>query len=355
MAVINYISNLLSTAPTGLWPKIVDWVRTFIPSYAWAILFFTLVLKLILSPVDYFQKRTTRKNAEMQKLIAPEMEKIQKKYGNNKQLLNQKQMELYKKNNYNLVGSCLIMLISLALTLVIFITLWSSLNKIANYTVVNQYEKLETIYTDTSLTDEQKQTAIEEKYSDFQKENSWLWVGNIWMADNPFKKNIPSFKEYSALAGLSNDEKTEKEATYNAIMDPLREKYERVNGYFILPILVVVATVFSQLILMPKKKKKKEEKTKEGLIIDNNPENKKPEVDPTAASGKIMLFILPVLMGWITLSYNVIFALYIFASSIFTLATTPLINLLIDKFSQISKDRKQKKLDKNAPSYKRQD
>lgn len=355
MAFINSVFNLLATKPGGMWVKIVDWIETFIPSYAWAILFFTLLVKFVLLPMDFFQKKTTRKNMEMQKILAPEMEKLQKKYGNNKQLLNQKQMELYKKNNYNMVGSCLIMLVSLVLTLVVFITLWNSLNKIATYRVVNQYEQLEVIYNDSSLTEEQKSIMIEEKFVENQKANSWLWVKNIWIADSPLKKNIPTFNEYANMAGLSKEDRASKEETYNAIMNPLRAKYERVNGYFILPILVVLATVLSQLLTLPKKgKKKKEIKTEDGLIIDKDKNEKIEEpIDPSRSQGKLMLILIPILMGWITISYNVVFALYLFASSLFSAATTPLINLIVDKLEKNKREKLEKNKNKNV-SYRRQ-
>ena len=354
MAFINSVLNLLATKPNDLWVKIVDWIQTFIPSYAWAILFFTLLIKFVLLPMDFLQKKTTRKNMEMQRIMAPEMEKLQKKYGNNKQLLNQKQMELYKKNNYNLVGSCLVMLVSLVLTLVVFITLWNSLNRIATYRVVNQYEQLEIIYNDTSLTDEEKSLKIEEKFLENQKENSWLWVKNIWMADSPLKKNIPTFKEYANMAGLNKEERASKEETYNKIMAPLSEKYQRVNGYFILPILVVLATVLSQLLMQPKKnKKKKEIKTEDGLIVDKDKnQNQEKPVDPSQAQGKLMLILIPILMGWLTISYNVVFALYLLASSLFSAATTPLINLIVDKLSKNKREKLEKKKNKDV-SYRR--
>ena len=121
----NLTARFLSAVaePTGVWEKIIMAFQSGIPNYAWAIIVFTVVLKLILLPLDFLNKYITAKNTKVQNLIQPELAKIQKQYGNNKQILNQKTMELYKKHNYNVTGSCVIMLVNMALTLFIFITL----------------------------------------------------------------------------------------------------------------------------------------------------------------------------------------------------------------------------------------
>ena len=63
--------------------------------------------------------------------------------------------------------------------------------------------------------------------------------------------------------------------------------------------------------------------------------------------GILMLVLLPALMGYITLSYNTVFGLYILVGSLFSLATTPLVNFGIKKWDEL--DEKQKK----EISYKR--
>ena len=94
MAIVNKISNLFcSTAiktPTGVWEKIIMAFNGGIQNYAWAIIVFTIVLKLVMLPLDFFNKKISAKNAEVQAVVQPEVEKIQKKYGNNKQMINQK-------------------------------------------------------------------------------------------------------------------------------------------------------------------------------------------------------------------------------------------------------------------------
>ena len=97
------------------------------------------------------------------------------------------------------------------------------------------------------------------------------------------------------------------------------ESENRVNGYLIIPILAVAVNVLSLLATQGKLKIKLKNQQKE--------EQKKKPI-----GSYIMYILIPALMGYITLSYNAVFALYIFTSSLVGLATTPLINFGIKKW-----------------------
>lgn len=89
------------------------------PSYAFAIIVLTILIKLVLFPLSVKQM-TSMKN--MQK-IQPEMEIIQKKYKNNKEKLNKASMELYQKNNINPAAGCLPLLVQMPIIYALFNTL----------------------------------------------------------------------------------------------------------------------------------------------------------------------------------------------------------------------------------------
>ena len=84
MAFIRNISNFFSsvaiTQPTGVWEKIIMAFHNGIPNYAWAIIVFTLVLKIVMLPLDFFNRKISVKNTKVQALVQPEIEKVQKKY-----------------------------------------------------------------------------------------------------------------------------------------------------------------------------------------------------------------------------------------------------------------------------------
>ena len=126
---MDFLNMLLSVeAPTGLWANLINWLEGSIASYALVIILLTLLIKLVMVPFDFYNKFVTKKNQMMMVKIQPELEKINKHYANNPNMRNQKTAELYKKNNYNVYGTCAGMLVYLVLSMVIFFTLFSTLN-----------------------------------------------------------------------------------------------------------------------------------------------------------------------------------------------------------------------------------
>ena len=390
--------NLLAQTPwnTGFWGTLIGWFHGGIGNYVWTIIIFTIVLKLVMTPLDYFQRRVTKKNTEMQKIMQPELDKIKDKYKNQpekmQQKLNEKQMELYKKHNYNITGSCFIMLINLVLTMVVFLTLFSSLNTIASIQMANQFDALRTEYEfvvdtngDKVVADEAKQLAIKNaqvnldnlynslieagfssedalkqrndaeikigedayrialvgsvdqeiidnalqtKYNKDVKE-SWLWVKNVWKSDTATSV-IPTYSEYLSLSKTTEEI---SEADYNSIMDPIRKIETGWNGYYILIVLAGGVTLLSQLLMtgaLRKKSKSGDKAPKQG--------------------GLLMKILLPGLMIFFTISSNAVFAAYVVTNSLISMAITPLFTLL---FNSIDKYKEKKEKDKIVVDYRR--
>lgn len=86
-------------------------IYVIVPNYAWAIIIFTLVTKLIFFPISY----KTQKGAARMRLIQPKIAKLQKSYASNPTLLQQKTQELYAQEGYNPMSSCLPSLIQMLL------------------------------------------------------------------------------------------------------------------------------------------------------------------------------------------------------------------------------------------------
>jgi YidC/Oxa1 family membrane protein insertase len=89
-------------------------IHGFIPNYGWALIVFTLFLKLILFPLTYSSSVSMAKMQALQ----PKMKAIKKKYKNTKdmeqrKLMNMEIMALYKQEKVNPAGGCLPMLLQL--------------------------------------------------------------------------------------------------------------------------------------------------------------------------------------------------------------------------------------------------
>lgn len=366
------IVNVLATAPTGLWEKIIFAFNGAFKNYALAIIILTLCIKLVMLPLDFINRRSSAKMTEVQEKLQPKMAEIQRKYPD-KTIQNQKLGELYQKEGFNPMGSCMPMLIVMVLSMVIFFSLFGGLNRMAAYKITDQYEQLQMAYisdycvTEKSLSAEQiseltsaeidgyileistsgnealisiANENVSDKYSEVKE--SFLWIKNIWIADSPLAKAIPDFESYAKTAGLSftgDDAESKKEQAkevYNAVMGNL-ESTQGVNGYFLLAILAGLSTFLSQYLLTKKKKQKENYYTQNAKESDT--------AKAQQSSSKMMMIIFPIIMLIFTLSYNSIFAIYIVVSQLFSTATTPLINKLIEVMANRGNKNTQKVID----------
>ena len=66
-----------------------------------AIVFLTILIKLVLSPVFQYQLTTSRRVQAEQRRVAPQLAAIRKKYKKDPQKLNAETMALYKEHNIN--------------------------------------------------------------------------------------------------------------------------------------------------------------------------------------------------------------------------------------------------------------
>lgn len=139
MAVLNLLAAGIAETiktPGGIpWEWLILKVFDFVANYGWRIILFTVLLKLVLLPLDIYQKYCMRKNQKITERLKPEMEKLEKAYGDDRQTFAQKQMELNKKEGFSYFSSCLPMI----LTMVIFIWLWNSMTDISRYMIMKQY------------------------------------------------------------------------------------------------------------------------------------------------------------------------------------------------------------------------
>jgi YidC/Oxa1 family membrane protein insertase len=78
-----------------------------------AVALVTLLFRLILTPLQLNQQKSTRKQRELQ----PKLKELQVKYKDNREQLAQEQMKLYREAGINPTGGCLTLLIQLPIML----------------------------------------------------------------------------------------------------------------------------------------------------------------------------------------------------------------------------------------------
>lgn len=397
----------LTLAVGGLWGTIIEWFQSFIPNFGLAILVITILLKLLLSPLEVYQKIITKKNAEKQAKMQPQIEKLQKQYANNKEMLNQKQMELYKKENFNVMGSCFGMLINLVLTLVIFITFFNSLNAISQANIKNEYEVLQNEYvavfkqeletsTSVSFTENQtienyvnafeaylKGTKSEEEWATSQEKitfdniiataqasaresvsnkygeikEGFLWVQNIYRPDT-WASVFPSADEYLSISNQNfNDVSAENK--YVDIFGAEYETKETAKEAFTLAFNEVTTDIKTDyagwngwLILVVLSAVI----TVLSQIITTKSTKPKPQYDKKGNeipvqnpnANKLLMYALPILMVVFTIGYSAAFAIYIVINSLMSLLIGFVTNLVMNKIEKNKELKAENKIIRSA-------
>ena len=217
--------------------KVIAWLINSTSSVAVGIILFTLILKLITLPFDFFSRVSMRKNSLKMEEMRPELEKLQKQYAGDKALYNQKMMALYKKNGYSMFGSCL----PTILTLVIFIV------AINGFTSYSQFQNRQYFYDMTCAYNEVVFSGFDyDGTYIYRNENNELAI-NTDKVEEEYKKQgeLKNFeieldgKDYKIVIenfNLSIDEENVKSINYdfyttNGYLKASKEIVEKGKGY----------------------------------------------------------------------------------------------------------------------------
>jgi len=96
--------------------KILNLFYALTHSYGIAIILLTILVRVVLHPLNQKQLVSMQK---MQK-IQPRIKTLQEKYGHDKQKLNEETMKLYKENQVNPAAGCLPLLVQLPILILLF-------------------------------------------------------------------------------------------------------------------------------------------------------------------------------------------------------------------------------------------
>lgn len=121
----------------SIFGSLLNYIYKIIGNYGLSIIVFSIIVKLLLLPMTIKQQKSMKKANEMQ----GEMKKLQEKYKNDKEKLNQEVMELYKRTGANPFSGCFISIIQFILIISVFIMVRSPLTymkKVDNATI-NKY------------------------------------------------------------------------------------------------------------------------------------------------------------------------------------------------------------------------
>lgn len=270
---------------------------------ALSIIIFTLILKVVLTPFDIWQRISQRRQQVGMRKIKPELDKIQAMYKDDPQKFRLEQKKLFKREKISMFGSFL----PLILTMVIFFIVFDGFNKWVRY----ENEKLlwnmyQYYLNNTNITSQMLAEHYYEGISAFK----FLWIKNIFMPDS-WASIVPTFKSYAGTGlgaiGAGNVEINLPDY-YNFLVGPAVSKAGKSwNGYLVLPLLSIILSVLTSKFLTPQQNQQ----------VAMGPTNKQQEKSQKMMS-KMMIYIMPLFIGVLSIFYSAAFSLYLFVNSLYT-------------------------------------
>lgn len=122
------VENTIDFGWFGVLAKPMLWLmrvaHSVIPSWGLAIIFLTIIVKLITLPFTHSSMKQMRRMSELK----PRIDELQKKHKDDKVALNQATMELYKREKINPLGGCLPMLIQMPIWIALYRTIYSAVD-----------------------------------------------------------------------------------------------------------------------------------------------------------------------------------------------------------------------------------
>ena len=282
------------------------------------IFLFTIAIRLLTVGTDISSRKSSAKMAAIQ----PDLQKLQKKYGNDPQKLNMGQKKLMSERGVSAFGGCLPLLITLPLFF-IFINAFRA------------WSNEQTLHLLLTMSEDSAAGA------DLFNSYKFLWINNIWRPDNLSSPVVLSAEDFwRTFAATKNSyitnfiyysehqkafetllqnmhffdanmqlvaDNTEFIAAYNRIMGPCIEAYAtRVNGYAILPLLAGGSTFLQSWLTM----KNQPQQT------DANGKN----------TGKTMMYMMPLLTLFFCWQYDSTFSIYWIVSNLVAIVVTLILN-----------------------------
>ncbi len=313
--------------------SILAWIQSWVGSWGWTMVVFTIMIRLVLTPLDYKSRVSMRKTSKLQ----PQLTALQKKYANDKEKLNAKTAELYKKEHVNPLSSCL----PLLLTWPILIAVFGAMRLAANRQLLLQL---------TQILNNEVPTL-----------ERWMWIKNLWMPDSLFAASMPDLNTLRQIPadqwlswfngldanqlpslirdlGLTADSfgKDSLQATIQQIVEAMGQNEAYVHAVAVKPgwtfnlLIAQVSLVesWNGLMLLPILSAVSQIAMTKLTGAAQQPAGG--EQGSMASTGKIMQWFFPLFSLFICFSYSAAFALYWVAGNLVSLGQTLLINKILD-------------------------
>lgn len=250
----------------SLFGYLLSFLYGIVNNYGFAIILFTLIIKLLLLPLSIKQQRTMKKSAKMQE----KMKVIQFKYKNNPEKMNQEIMNLYKNEKMSPFSGCLTAIIQMLLLLSIFYLVRSPITYMTKMPTddINKYV--------TQLQEEGKEISRVYPEIDLIREYNWL------KEKNPEDNNVEKLNLQMNFLGLDLSKIPQQNITDYTV--------------YIIPILYILSS-FISIRMTTAMQQKQNAKGKEAVIDGETGQEVKEEneMDAVMQTNKMMSWMMPIM------------------------------------------------------------
>ena len=282
-------------------------------NYGWAIILFSVIVKLIMIPISIKQQRTMKKNEKIQ----AELKQIQFKYKNEPEKLNQEMMALYKREGMNPFSGCLSSIIQIILLFSVFLLVRQPLTYMVKMDkdVISNMEKI-VAEQNTNTKGAYEEIAVIQYIKGLDSEKS---ANKQKESEN--KNNDFNIKEYIDQANLNMD-------FFGIDLTQVPSKNPTDIKTLIIPVLYVISSFISIRFSMSTTKKKEKEEKK---LITDGTDKEDEKYNPTEDMNKTMVWMMPIMSVTIAIIAPLGLALYWLMNNILMIVERLVINKILNK------------------------
>ena len=293
---------------------VLNFIYELIGNYGYAIILFSILIKLAMIPISIKQQQTMKKSTRIQ----AKMKELQEKYKNNPEKLNQETLELYKNENMSPFSGCLSAIVQIILLFAVFYLVRSPLTymKKVDADVIGKYTKIV----------KQNDLSSNSAYPEIEIVRE---IDNIRALKNKVVETTEDADEDKiALTEIKEEELEELNINMEFLGLNLAQIPTNSSDWkaYIIPILYVIVSVLSMKITTAAQKQKPE-------TIENNDEKaltkKEEEFDPMAQMNKNMNMMFPVMYLAVALIAPLGLALYWLMNSLLMIVERLSLNKLL--------------------------
>lgn len=282
---------------------IIEQIYSLVQNYGWAIIIFTIIVKLILLPLNIKSQKAMRKQQKVQPILM----ELQKKYANDKEKLQVETMKVYKENNISMMGGCLPMLIQFPIIIGLYRVIQSPLKYLlrVDFNSAEVMEKVTTIF-------EGMKTNFADKLGSLANLNPEQIVKNYQIQLSNWSGMVNPGDEWSIDFGfLGLDLSRNPSEALSAI----------IHGNFsdlatVLLILIPILAMFTTWFSMWQSQK-----------MSSQPSGE----NPAAQMSKSMNIVMPLMTGFFAVSLPAGLGVYWIASNIFQVVQQYFLNVYFSK------------------------